>query len=397
MTDSLKQKIIERIKQEGPINFETFMEMALYYPGLGYYMKDSTKIGRAGDFYTSSHLHPIFGAMIGRQMEEMWEVMGRPDVFHIVEMGAGMGHLAKDMMEYLKQSKVRNRKSERKGNFFECVKYAIVELNPATKAKQQELLGEFADKVNWVSEIDELEAVRGCFLSNELLDAFPVRLIEMDDELAEIYVSLSSVPALEGGGEGRFSDGLEFIEVRRPCSREVGEYVKINNIVLSNSYRTELNLKLEDWIGDVNDRLSEGFILTIDYGYPAWDYYSEERTKGTLLCYYRHQMNEDPYQNVGEQDITAHVNFSSLKKWGEELGLKTIGYCPQGLYLISLGLDELVAELSGCSPDPFDIAKIKGLILPQGMGESHKVMIQYKGQGEPKLRGFGMRNQAGRL
>lgn len=371
---SLKQKIIEKIKSEGPINFETFMEMALYYPGLGYYTKDSTKIGKTGDFYTSPHLHSMFGAMIGRQMEEMWTTIGRPEIFHIVEMGAGMGYLAKDMLEYLKGAR-------RKG-IFEHLRYTIVELNPTIKAKQQELLSEFKDKVNWVSGMNELEPVAGCFLSNELLDAFPVRLIESpnspNNELKEIYVSI---------------DGDDLVEIKMPCSNDVKEYFKEFGIELPKDYKTEVNLKIKDWLSEVNNKLSEGFILTIDYGYPALDYYSEERSSGTLLCYYQHQINENPYQNIGEQDLTAHVNFSSLKKWGDNLGLKTIGFCAQGTYLVALGIDEVIMELYGDSPDVFDIAKIKGLILPQGMGESHQVMVHYKGNRESALRGFALRNQ----
>lgn len=382
MTNSLKQKIIERIKSEGPISFETFMGMALYYPDLGYYMKDATRIGRSGDYYTSPHLHPIFGAMTGRQMEEMWGLLEYPDIFHVVEMGAGIGYLAKDMLEYLKKSAAKNQKLEGKESFFEHLKYTIIELNPSIKAIQRELLAEFADKVKWVSNLNELEPVTGCFLSNELLDAFPVRLIEMGDELMEIYVSVN---------------GGDLIEVKVPCSTKIKEYIKSFNIELSNSYRSELNLLLEDWIKKISEKLSGGFVISIDYGYPVNEYYSEDRSRGTLLCYYQHQFNEDPYQNIGEQDLTAHVNFSSLKKWGEKFGLKTIGFCPQGTYLISLGIDEVITEIYGDSPDLFEIARIKGLILPQGMGESHKVMVQYKGTGEPKLRGFAIRNQVGRL
>jgi SAM-dependent MidA family methyltransferase len=374
---SLKEKIIERIKSEGPINFETFMEMALYYHGLGYYTKNSTMIGRTGDFYTSPHLHSIFGAMLGRQMEEMWIIIGKPDIFHVVEMGAGMGYLAKDMLEYL-NGKGRRAKS-REEKFFEHVRYTIVELNPAVRAKQQELLSEFSDKVKWVSHINELKPITGCFLSNELLDAFPVRLIEMSDNgLKEIYVSM---------------DGNDLVEVKMPCSAEVKEYFNEFDIKLPEGYKTEVNLKIKDWLSEVGNKLSEGFILTIDYGYPAQDYYSEDRNRGTLLCYYHHQINENPYQNIGEQDLTAHVNFSSLKKWGNEVDLKTLGFCPQGAYFVSLGIDEVIIEFYGDSPDVFDVAKIKGLIMPQGMGESHKVMIQYKGKDEPKLKGFLLRNQ----
>jgi SAM-dependent MidA family methyltransferase len=383
---SLKEKIIEKIESEGSINFETFMEMALYYPGLGYYTKDSTKIGRTGDFYTSPHLHSIFGAMIGRQMEEMWTTIRRPEIFHIVEMGAGMGYLAKDMLEYLKgkgrwaMGDGQERCEEEK--FFEHLRYTIIELNPIVKSKQQDLLNEFKDKVDWISHINELKPITGCFLSNELLDAFPVRLIEVpnnpDNELKEIYVSI---------------DGDDLVEIKMPCSDEVKKYLNEFGIELPEGYKTEVNLKIKDWLSEVSNKLFEGFILTIDYGYPAQDYYSEDRNRGTLLCYYQHQINENPYQNIGEQDLTAHVNFSSLKKWGDELGLKNLGFCPQGTYLVSLGIDEVIMELCGDSPDVFDVAKIKGLILPQGMGESHKVMIQYKGKDEPRLKGFSFRNQ----
>lgn len=381
--NTLKQKIKEKICLEGPINFETFMEMALYYPGLGYYAKDSTKIGRAGDFYTSSHLHSIFGAMLGRQMDAMWQILGRPDVFHVVEMGAGMGYLAKDMLEYLrKKSEVRGQMTEKGKGIFESLYYTIVEINPSLKTKQQELLLEFMDKVIWASDLKELDHINGCFLSNELLDAFPVRIIEMNDELQEIYVSVNK-------------DNL--IELKKPCSLEVREYLKEFCVKLAKGYRTEVNLKIKDWLKEINSKLSEGFILTVDYGYSAVNYYSEERSRGTFLCYHQHKINEDPYKNIGEQDMTAHVNFSSLKKWGDELGLKTLGFCSQGNYLVSLGIDEVIKEFYGDSSDIFDIAKIKGLIFPQGMGESHNVIVQYKGGHKADLRGFRFRNQVRNL
>ncbi len=376
----LKENIIERIKKEGPIKFETFMDMALYSPGLGYYTRDATKIGRPGDFYTSSHLHPIFGAMIGRQMEEMWDLMGRPEVFRIVEMGAGMGYLAADMLEYLK---TRGRQQGvNSGAFFEHISYSIIELNPSVKAQQQMLLKDYSDMIAWFSGLEELGPVVGCLFSNELLDAFPVRMVEMDGEVMEVYVTVK---------------GDEVVEVKRPCGDDVREYFREFDVELPEGYRTEVNLRLKGWLRNISETLSEGFVLTIDYGYPAWDYYGDDRNRGTLLCYYQHQVNEDPYQHIGEQDLTAHVNFSAVKKWGQEFGLITAGFCPQGTYLVSLGIDEVMTGLYGDSPDLFGAAKIKSLILPQGMGESHKVMIQYKGAGGPKLRGFSLRNQAGKL
>ncbi len=367
----LKEKIIERIRKEGPINFETFMEMALYDPGLGYYAKDTTKIGREGDFYTGPHLHPIFGAMIGRQMEEMWEILGHPETFQIVELGAGMGYLAKDMLQYMEGRQ-----------FFRRLHYTMVELNPSVRAGQEITLRKYREKVGWCSDLEQVEPVVGCFLSNELLDAFPIRIVERDDALKEIFVSVR---------------GEELVEFRMACSRDVLEYFREFGIELPADYRTEVNMRIKKWIGRVAERLKDGFVLTIDYGYPAWDYYNEERNRGTLLCYYRHRVNEDPYRNIGEQDITAHVNFSSLKKWGEESGLKTGGFCGQGSYLVSLGIDRVIEEFYDGAPDAFETAKIKGLILPQGMGESHKVMIQYRGRDELKLKGFSLRNHREKL
>ncbi|HET6515534.1 MAG TPA: SAM-dependent methyltransferase [Thermodesulfovibrionales bacterium] len=364
------------------MNFEAFMDMALYYPSLGYYAKDSAKIGRTGDFYTSPHLHRIFGAMIGRQLEEMWVLMGRPDLFSVVEMGAGMGHLAKDLLEYLRGEGGKGQDTEGEKSLFEHLKYTIIEINPSLGERQRELLRDFVDKMTWLSHIGEIGAVRGCFLSNELLDAFPVRLVEMADDLMEIYVS---------------AEGKSLVEKRVPCSSEVKEYFREFGVELPRGMRTEVNLRLRTWLKEVGEKLSDGFVLTIDYGYPAWDYYGDDRSRGTLLCYYEHQINEDPYQHVGEQDITAHVNFSSLKKWGDEFGLKTLGFCPQGTYLVSLGIDEVITEFYGSLPDPLEIAQIKGLIMPQGMGETHRVMVQYKGAGLPVLRGFRLRNQMGKL
>lgn len=373
----LRQRIAGKIRSDGPVSFETFMDMSLYSPGIAYYTRPSISIGRAGDFYTSSHLHNIFGMMIGRQMEEMWTIMGRPDRFQIVEMGAGMGYLAKDILDRLKG-----------GEFFQRIEYTIIEINDAVRERQKELLKEHEGKIGWMSAPGELGSMTGCFLSNELLDALPVHLVVMREELKEIFVNL------DGSGSGHDES---FVEIERPCSDALTSYCREFSISLHEGHRTEINLRIRDWLRELNRKLEMGFILTIDYGYSSVEYYAEERSSGTLLCYHRHRVNENPYAHIGEQDMTAHVNFSSVKKWGEELGLKTEGYCPQGTYLVSLGIDELITELYGDSPDVFEISKIKGLIFPQGMGASHQVMVQSKGVAGAKLRGFEIRNLAGRL
>jgi SAM-dependent MidA family methyltransferase len=406
----LEKKIAEKIKQEGPVTFETFMDMALYYPELGYYSSPEGIIGRKGDFYTAPHLHPLFGAMMARQLMEMWDSMGRPPLFHAVEMGAGAGYLCKDILDYLSRTEKGLSSSQDKNGFLGSMKYVIVEPFCHFEEKQKRLLGDFAKDIKWIRSLEDLkkhripahpssmaellrrtearndvtetspENITGCIFSNELLDAFPVHLVEMEEELKEIYIDLR---------KGKFGEIKDSVS-----SGELTGYLKEFSAGLQPGYRTEINLKIKDWLREVSAALSKGFILTIDYGYSAGEYYSKERTKGTLLCYRGHQTNENPYYNVGEQDITAHVNFSSLKKWGEVQGFRTVGYCPQGTFLIASGIDEVITELyAGRDDYSSETAKIRGLIFPQGMGETHSVMIQYKGEDRPTLRGFSIRNK----
>jgi SAM-dependent MidA family methyltransferase len=369
----LEQKIAEKIKKEGRITFEAFMDMALYEPGLGYYASEDIEIGKAGDFYTSQNVHHIFGVMIGKQLEEMWEAMGRPPAFDAIEPGAGAALMAMDILTYLRDREISG-----------AFRYVIIEPRPFMQKRQKELLGDLSGKVEWVGSLEDLESSKGCILSNELLDAFPVHVVKMEDELREVYVTLEDHNFTEKEGT--------------PSTAALSDYLRDFSVDLPGGYRTEINLRIKDWLRTAGEVLSEGFLLTVDYGYPAQDYYSEERDKGTLLCYHKHNVSEELYRNIGEQDITAHVNFSSVKKWGEEIGLKTLGFCQQGIYLISLGIDEVIKQLYADSQDYlFEVAKIKRLIFPGTLGETHKVMIQYRGQGEPKLRGFAMKNQKDRL
>ncbi|MCE5194255.1 MAG: SAM-dependent methyltransferase [Nitrospiraceae bacterium] len=379
--NAVKQKIIDKIRKDGPVTFKTFMKMVLFEPGFGYYTSEEARIGRYGDFYTSSHLHPIFGAMLGKQIEEMWMLMEKPDDFNIIEIGSGVGYLCKDILEYFSGVKIRGQKPR---NIYKNIKYIIIEINPAMKEEQKKLLSEFDDKVIWKSSIKELSEIKGCILSNELLDSFPVHLIEMENGIKEIFIK---------------SDGENLAELKqKPSTIEIINYLREFSTKLENGYRTETNLEIKKWLKEISEILKEGFILTIDYGYPSWDYYSEERNRGTLLCYYKHQISEDPYQNIGEQDITAHVNFSSVKKWAEELGIKTIGFCQQGAFLLGLGIDKSISNIYKTSSDYFaEIDKIKNLILPGTIGETHKVMIQYKGHRKPELKGFSIKNQLNNL
>ncbi len=374
--NSLEEHIIRTINEKGPITFERFMDMALYYPELGYYSNPEARIGRHGDFYTSPHLHPVFGAVIARQLVEMWEAMGMPEDFHTIEAGAGAGHLSRDILDHL---------TYEKHPILGSLKHTIIEPYTHFKKMQQDLLTGYSDRIQWVRALQEAPRdVCGCMFSNELFDAFPVHLIEMDGGIKEVCI-------------GYESDKL--VEVKKhPGRPDIAEYLKIFSPALPDGYRTEVNLKAQNWLMEAASKLSSGFILTIDYGYTADEYYNDERNRGTLLCYHKHMINEDTYSFIGEQDITTHLNFSSLHKTGEENGLKTLGYTSQGSYLVASGIDKVITEKYAGSPDYMsEIKKIKGLIMPEGMGESHMVMIQYKGKGKPELSGFGLRNNANKL
>ena len=367
----LQKKIVRKITEEGPITFEQFMSMALYDADLGYYNTVSGKIGRKGDFYTSPYLHPVFGSMIGRQITEMWDIMGRPDNFSIVEMGGGAGYVCKDMLSSLRDT-----------DFYAALQYVIVEQSPAMRDSQRKLLGEFSGKVKWSDALSECGNITGCILSNELLDAFPFHLVRMEDTLKEVYIDFDVQ-------ENRLVERTGDLS-----SNGLADYFSEFSIRIRKGHTTEVNLAIREWLQEINKALMRGFILTIDYGYPSWDYYSEDRNRGTLMCYRKHELSENPYENIGEQDITAHVDFSAVKKWGEELGIKTAGFCGQGVFMVSLGIeDDLKRIAEGTKDYVFEIARIKKLILPQGMGESHKVLIQYKGVEPPRLRGFSIRNQ----
>ena len=346
---SLSDIVIQKIHQDGPISFRTFMDMALYYPGLGYYTSKKDKIGKMGDYYTSPNLTPAFGEMLGMQLEEMWRILGEKD-FTVVEMGAGTGLMSMDVLGYLKGNPELSRGLD----------YCIVEKSPALRKEQQERLGENA---RWCSSLGELSGMTGCVFSNELVDAFPVHQVVMDEELMEVFVD--------------HKDG--FVEILKPASDELNDYFAELGVVLPHGYRTEVNLDAVKWVHELGRILEKGFVITIDYGYPSAELYQEYRNKGTIMCYYRHTASEYPYGHPGEQDITSHVNFSALSHWGIKNGLELCGFTDQAHFMMGLGIDEYLKKLQ--EKDPVNYWKkmlpIKTLIME--MGETFKVLIQKKG------------------
>jgi len=349
------------------------MNICLYHRKFGYYMTEKSRTGPDGDYYTSPHLHPIFGWLLANQLDEIKRIMGDPIEFMVLEIGAGKGFLAEGILDFVQ------RKLKWKGDW----KYIIVEKNRHTIKKQMKQLKAHIGRIEWKTSIDEIDPFYGCVISNELLDSFPVHLVETNDRYQEIYVAL---------------DSAEFEEIKGELSTaDLQNYIDRYQIPAIKGYRTEINLNIFDFLNRLDNILSEGFVISIDYGYAAREYYAAERNRGSLFCYHRHTANENPYRHVGDQNITAHVNFTSLKDWGAELGMKSLGYCPQGIFLASLGIDEIVSDELAASPSfQIEMLKIKELLF--GMGDSHKVMIQYKGKKDVEgLRGFKFKNSLDRL
>jgi len=369
--------ITEHIRDRGGrIPFAEFMDLALYHPPHGYYHSGWERIGPWGDYYTSSNMHPIFGELIARQIHEMWEILGSPASFSIVEMGGGRGTLCADILKYCQ---------EHLPKFFDALTYILVEKSRPFRKEQEHFLTGFTrtPKIEWQEPDDFLngeEGITGCILSNELVDAFPVHVVLKEGRLKEIYV----VPASGGFAESLGPLSTPFLE----------EYFDRFGKRLQEGQRAEVNLKALEWIEAVGRILEEGFVLTIDYGYEADELYHPSRRSGTILCYYRHTASCDPYARIGRQDITAHVNFTALIRRGGEVGLKKIGLVAQYKFLVALGLLEALEELEK-KADQFPAVEfmknklaMRNFLIPGGMGSLFKVLAQRKGRQETSLRGF---------
>lgn len=358
----LTQIIKSLIRKSGPITFDRFMEAALYHPEHGYYSSGKAKIGKEGDYYTSPCVHPAFGEILSRFICRAYETIHAPE-FTVVEMGAGRGFLALDILDSIKRNSPE---------LYDRLGYSIVELSPNLREEGKTILKEQIHKVRWVNSLSDLESesICGVFISNELIDSFPFHRARFKNgELLEIFVALR--------------DG-EFVEILdKPSSSALKEYFEGYDLDFENEQEVEINLHARKWLSDISRVLAKGLVLTIDYGYLAPELFNPSRMRGTFLCFYKHTTNENPYTNIGEQDITAHVDFSNLIRVGESVGLNTIKYTTQGQFLVDWGILDIAERYSVKeeSPDLLsqkDIIAIKGLFLPELMGNRFKVLIQGK-------------------
>lgn len=347
------------------ITFSDYMNLILYDPHQGYYGSGKVNIGPKGDFFTSSSLGKDFGELLAEQFKEMADILGYSNNFTLIEVGAGHAILASDILTYLEKKYPK---------FYQNLDYIIIEESEALIKEQKNYL-KHINKITWSSWEDiSNNSVIGCIFSNELIDAFPVhQVIVQNNELKEVYISVK---------DNNIQEVIQ--ELSTP---KLLDYFQLINIDLTTqyypeNYRTEVNLKALDWLKTVSNKIKKGYLITIDYGYIASKYYHPQRYQGTLSCYYQHRYHCNPYVNLGYQDITAHVDFSAMEVQGNLLGLEILGLTQQELFLISLGLGERLADLSSNKYSLSDVLarrdSLHQLIDPRGLGR-FKVLIQGKG------------------
>ena len=369
-SDKLQRLIREEIASSGgEIPFARFMELVLYAPGLGYYAAGQRKFGAGGDFVTAPELGSLFARCLARPCLSILAELGSGD---ILEVGAGSGVLASDLLLELES--------------LNCLPahYFILELGAELKTRQAETLRRKAPHlVHRVQWLDTLPAsFSGILLANELLDAMPVERFKVTENgVHQLLVAWEN-------DRFRWREKTADIAIR----------ARLDPLSLPPNYTSEINLQAEAWIRSVADILKQGVLLLIDYGFPRAEFYHSQRTHGTLMCHYHHRAHDDPLIFIGLQDITAHVDFTAIAEAAVETGLSLLGYTSQAAFLISSGLEQLVAASDPeKTRDHLELTQqIKKLTLPHEMGELYKVMALGRGIKEPLL-GFSLQDRRGRL
>jgi SAM-dependent MidA family methyltransferase len=341
LTRALQALVAEAIRRAGGwLPFDRFMALVLYAPGLGYYANNSRKFGRlpssGSDFVTAPEMTPLFGQALSAQVADALQATNTDEVW---EFGAGSGALALQLLQTLGE-RVR--------------RYTIVDVSGSLRARQQETLGAYAGRVEWVSELPQ--AMRGVVVGNEVLDAMPVKLlVRIGGAWHERGVALASEGTL--GWQERPTDLRPPVEISGP-----------------QDYLTEIHPQAEAFVRTLADRLAQGAAFFIDYGFAEGEYYHPQRHMGTLMCHRGHMADTDPLADLGQKDITAHVNFTGLALAAQEAGLPTLGYTTQARFLLNCGLVPLLAEAQLAE-------RVAGqrLIAEHEMGELFKVIGFHRG------------------
>ena len=352
-TNAAEIEIRQRISQRGAVTFAEFMELAFYHPE-GYYSQDS-RIGARGDYFTSPVLHPVFGALVAIQLQVMWDTLGKPSPFWIIEPGARDGQLAADILSFT-QAHMED--------FARAIRCVAIDRSP---------LADTSSRIPRVRASGiPMQGLVGCILSNELFDAFPAHRFRVaDGKVEEMYVYI--------GTEGDFQE-----EFRPPSTSRIAERLESLPRQLPDGFRGEMSLSLDEWMNEAAAALDRGYILTIDYGYEADELYSDIRSRGTFQTYYKHVDGSSPFQRVGRQDMTAHVDFSALIAEGLSAGLRPVFLTTQTEFLKSLGFDAMTESLREQDIErsvwTANLRAMSELVEPDGLGK-FKVLVQEKNSG----------------
>jgi len=381
---AVDQEIRDLIQEHGRITFAQFMQTCLYSRRGGFYSSRNQSI--SAHFGTSSMSHPVFGALIARQLEQIWHVLSDPPLFHVIEVGSGDGSLAQSIVHACRQEAPR---------LAQALYYVAADYeprcpqSPAHPADSDERTGEgmSPSRRDAIVDVQRVQTVGlgafrnvvGCILCNELIDNFPVHRFAIEGgRVKEVFVTSAG---------GHLTEVLD-----EPSSPRIEERLTGLGLSLTEGYRGEVNLAVEDWTGQISAALDRGFILTIDYGQLATDLYAPENYQGTLVCHHRHVIGNNPYQDIGQQDITCQVDFTSLMRLGDRHGLSTVGYALQRQFLTNLGfssfLDALQTQGLSAARTALSRMAMMALVDPEEYGD-FKVLAQAKGLAAgTKLLGF---------
>ena len=345
-------KIKQEISERGPIPFSRYMEMCLYDPEAGYYSRNAEQFGKAGDFYTSSDVHAVYGRLLARQFDEMWRALDRPTEIAVLELGPGRGLFAQDVLDW---------SAKKFPEFSECLRYVMVESSPALRRRLEERFASqmAANKVEIFESTPSMQENTIVF-ANEYFDALPVEIISSEGQL---YVDFK---------HDRFTD------IFLPAQPECLEYLDRYSVHPESGERVEACLAASSAMDQICSAIRRGFLTVVDYGYTRSEQF-EGRHRGTLMTYRQHSASPDPYEAPGEQDITAHVNFTALADVAEKHGLQVEPLLTQSQFLVGIGETTQFADAFEDCRMPQERAKValqlKHLVTPSGMGETFHVLV----------------------
>ena len=362
--ESLSERLRERIRREGAISFRDWMAAALYDECEGYYCRrDLKRWGRAGDYRTSPERSPLFAATFAGYFSKLYEELGAPDVWTIFEAGAGEGHFAEGVLKTLQRDDP---------HVFDATRYLIDELSMDGRERTRERLSEFADRVEFKSlTAVNVPAQEGIVFANELLDAFPVHRVAMrGGRLQELFVELNNA------GEFTWTE-------HEPSTPQLASYLERSGVQLSEGQTVEINLAIEEWLGLAASLFKRGYLIIIDYGAEAVDLYDDAlRPEGTLRAFHQHRFADDVLARPGEQDLTTTIDWTNVRRIGEEFGLRPVSFKQQDRFLLEAGildrLERLTSEAQSETEALILRSSVRELILPGGMSGSFQVLVQRK-------------------